>query len=420
MSGLFGGWLGPGQGRNFRSTLFAMNISLTCLFLTTQITAPMMEILTSKYESPSECISIWIKELETNGFRSFQYGYDEFDEDDNAGAKKNDQDGFIIEDPFTEIDPKDVVKYEREDGLDANAGLKGHCSAFLQSGFELNGKWRNGKREGPGLICGPALEKRGIQIIWGKYKAGYLTGPAKVTLLNGNCTLEGNFIDGKLHGPVLGLSSRGRLAWAGIFKHGRPYGSHWRGLEGGVFQYGHVGPKGLFSGRKNAFLYPDLKTALYGKFKNGRMTETVPVNVKEVFLEKTGTILRIKFSKPDFCAPTYKFWPSSLNVVAVPPLLEDPYEQKYVYAGKSSMSDHAGDGLFLKRDVPANTTIAFYNGIRVRPGEPAPYVSTGYQIFVDENKKPVSTVVSEASNSKLSPRHKNEISGKAFAENADV
>ena len=55
------------------------------------------------------------------------------------------------------------------------------------------------------------------------------------------------------------------------------------------------------------------------------------------------------------------------------------------------MSEHAGDGLFVKRDIPANTTICFYNGIRVKPGEKAPYQNTGYQIFVDWNKRSVSS-----------------------------
>ena len=79
----------------------------------------------------------------------------------------------------------------------------------MNSGYEVNGRWRNGKREGHGLICGPALEAKGIKIIWGKYRGGLLNGPAKVTLLDGDCTLEGDFVNGKLHGPVRGLTSRG-------------------------------------------------------------------------------------------------------------------------------------------------------------------------------------------------------------------
>jgi hypothetical protein len=57
------------------------------------------------------------------------------------------------------------------------------------------------------------------------------------------------------------------------------------------------------------------------------------------------------------------------------------------------MSDHSGDGLFLKRDVPANTTLSFYNGIRVKPGEKEPFEDTGYQIYIDTNKGSVSIII---------------------------
>ena len=48
----------------------------------------------------------------------------------------------------------------------------------------------------------------------------------------------------------------GRLAWAGLFKNGKSYGAHWRGCFGGGFLYGSVGPNGLFTGNKNAYIYP--------------------------------------------------------------------------------------------------------------------------------------------------------------------
>ena len=54
------------------------------------------------------------------------------------------------------------------------------------------------------------------------------------------------------------------------------------------------------------------------------------------------------------------------------------------------MSDHSGDGLFVKRDVPANSTICFYNGVRVKPGEQDPFENTGYQIYIDMNYGSVS------------------------------
>ena len=51
----------------------------------------------------------------------------------------------------------------------------------------------------------------------------------------------------------------GRLAWAGLFKNGKSYGAHWRGCFGGGFLYGSVGPNGLFTGNKNAYIYPGKK-----------------------------------------------------------------------------------------------------------------------------------------------------------------
>ena len=133
-----------------------------------------------------------------------------------------------------------------------------------------------------------------------------------------------------------------------------------------------------------------MTTALYGSFHEGQMVETQPVDVRETFLDKSGTMMRVLFSKPEYRAPIYRFWPSGLNFVSVPPLQEDPFEHKYVYVGISKMSEFAGDGLFVKRDTPANTTICFYNGVRVKPGEKSPYPNSGYQIFVDWNKKSVS------------------------------
>ena len=132
----------------------------------------MMELLASKSDNPSECVRIWIKEVESCGFGSFVYESQALNTLTNVNKNvvdDNDEDGFIVQDPFCEIDESEVVKYEREDGLDANAGVKGNCSIFLENGYELNGSWRKKRRHGTGLICGPPLEAKGIKVIWGKY-----------------------------------------------------------------------------------------------------------------------------------------------------------------------------------------------------------------------------------------------------------
>ena len=132
----------------------------------------MDELLNSKCENPSERISAWIKEIKTYGFHSLAFESNTIDTINNENTKsenENEVEGFVVQDLFCKIHESEVVKYEREDGLDANAGLTGDCSVFLENGYELNGSWRNGKRHGRGLICGPPLEAKGIKVIWGKY-----------------------------------------------------------------------------------------------------------------------------------------------------------------------------------------------------------------------------------------------------------
>ena len=168
----------------------------------------MREILASKFDNPAECIGVWIKEVEDLGFTFFDFDWEAFDK--TPTVQVDNEETFRIEDPFEGVDTEDIVHIEREDGEDDSVGLKkGHCLVKLKSGFEISGQWRKGKREGPGLICGPALEERGIKVIWGRYKHGILNGQGKASLIDGDCTLEGNFTNGKLHGPVRGLTSRG-------------------------------------------------------------------------------------------------------------------------------------------------------------------------------------------------------------------
>ena len=171
----------------------------------------MHEIIASKYDNPAECIGVWIKELESVKVPFFDFDWEAFSKASTTGIQVDNEEAFIIEDPYDEaINEEDIEHIEREDGEDESVGLKkGYSSVKLKSGFELSGQWRKGKREGPGLICGPALEDRGLKAIWGRYKHGILSGHGKASLMDGDCTLEGNFTNGKLHGPVRGLTSRG-------------------------------------------------------------------------------------------------------------------------------------------------------------------------------------------------------------------
>ena len=70
----------------------------------------------------------------------------------------------------------------------------------------------------------------GIKLIWGRYKGGVLEGAGKVQLMDETETvLHGNFVKGKLHGNVRGLTFKeGQLTFIGKFKNGRPSGKCWK------------------------------------------------------------------------------------------------------------------------------------------------------------------------------------------------
>merc|ERR1711915_30711 len=83
---------------------------------------------------------------------------------------------------------------------------------------------------------------------------------------------------------------------------------------------------------------------------------------------------------------SYCYWISTKDDIQCPPLQVDPYEASLVDVRLSCVED-GGEGAFAKQDIKAGTVIAYYNGIRMKPGEKSPYDDTGYAIFVEWNRK---------------------------------
>ena len=83
---------------------------------------------------------------------------------------------------------------------------------------------------------------------------------------------------------------------------------------------------------------------------------------------------------------SFCYWPSTADDIKCPPLQQDPYESSTIMVGQSLM-EGGGDGGYAKKDIPAGTLVAYYNGIRLKAGENSPYYDTGYAIFVEWNRK---------------------------------
>lgn len=326
------------------------------------------------------------------------------------GSRDDEQDdqneaGFLIQDPIGQIQMEDVdsiLDFDPEFGPDQ---LRGQCSVRLKNGLEISGEFRKRKRHGPGLLAGQILEQsQGIQCIWGNYKNGILQGPGKAKIhpkshkkdvLGQGVVLEGNFVSGSLEGLVRGLSFKdGSLVWIGRFKKGRPKGPCWMAVQGDSWLYGTLDDQGDFSGDQNCFVYPDLSTVLIGKFEKNQMIEAYQSRI--IGVKITQDFLELSLENVDKTKqPVFRNWPSTLTSIRCPWKLRDPYEDQFVMSTKSGLNEDAdaGDGLYLRRDVKAGTTVAFYNGIRIKPGEQPPFESADYQIYIDWSENKVTSLI---------------------------
>ncbi|KAE8630313.1 hypothetical protein XENTR_v10000778 [Xenopus tropicalis] len=133
---------------------------------------------------------------------------------------------------------------------------------------------------------------------------------------------------------------------------------HWCvSLQDGGSLVGEVNEDGDMTGDKVAYVYPDGRMALYGKFIDAEMLEG-----------KLAILTSVDEGKPHFelvpNGPVYNFDKSTPSCISVNPLLPDPYESERVYVN-DSLIHNAGEGLFAKVASAAQTVMSFYNGVRI-------------------------------------------------------
>jgi len=167
--------------------------------------------------------------------------------------------------------------------------------------------------------------------------------------------------------------------WLGHYSGGVPTGVCWQAVLGSAWLVGHLDTAGQMTGSDLAFLYPDLRTALVGRFRNGELLSAFHSKVISV-TEKSG-VLVLSFEKVS--ANEFRPWISSRDDISCPPHLRDPYEDQQVEVFTSGISG-SGEGLQARKKIPAGTLVAYYNGIRIKSGDK--YLvekNTGYAINLE-------------------------------------
>ena len=111
------------------------------------------------------------------------------------------------------------------------------------------------------------------------------------------------------------------------------------------------------AGSNISWIYPDLKTVLTGKFKDGEMVEG---RESKIIAERCNNgIKEVQIAPTKQDAPVFKYQPPSSFRVCHGEKLMDPYERKTVYINDSA---YVGDGVFAKRNISPGEIVAYYVG----------------------------------------------------------
>ena len=104
-------------------------------------------------------------------------------------------------------------------------------------------------------------------------------------------------------------------------------------------------------------MYPDIKTVIVGKFKDGVLIEGRPARI--VAERCKNGLKEISISLPNPKSPTFKFKRNN-NIRVYQPTIMDPFEKNSVFIGNTK---EKGEGLFARRTFQPYEIVSYYSGM---------------------------------------------------------
>lgn len=227
-----------------------------------------------------------------------------------------------------------------------------------QGGSKTYGRWRNG------LLQGQAdFQEHGFWL-----RASYHQGQR-----HGLCRkMAGQIATNSSGSSALPVNSNFRYGLMSVENYhlGLPVGQAWQGLMGGAYLVGRLDPdSGKVCDKQGFYIYPDLCTAVRGRFCDGQLISGQAVTITEVGVNPSTWSLEITDCEP-------------LGLVEVPerskllradisthsrlsksPLARDAFEDSRVEVRDSGI-ENSGQGLFTKQTIKAGEIVALFNGVR--------------------------------------------------------
>merc|ERR1712038_994202 len=338
----------------------------------------------------------WIKKMKTTGItgRTIDHMIAEGEIKVGVSELPVDKDTAISMEPYPVIDN---AKCKYKGGRDKDGKMFGKGVVEYENGDIIAGMFKEGKRNGEFRITASV---NGISSIMGDYVDDKIEGKAKI-IFQDYSWMEGYFKQGVLHGFGRYFDEKGRLKEIANHRNGLKYGTCWKIFRGGGCVVGRANKEGDLTGHRIAYLYPDFKTALIGSFTDGVMESAQEAELKSI-IDDNGVKVPL-FTEPT--GPEFKREIATFDKVTSDPLLRDPYESKMVEATTSKVPG-ANEGLYAKIKIEPNTTLAFYNGRRIKPKskddfDHPDWEKSAYKIFDPSRKNGTIDIPTEPINYRL-------------------
>ena len=199
--------------------------------------------------------------------------------------------------------------------------------------------------------------------------------------LHGNVRRHGRVITNPM--TICGNHVFRGISYVGRFEDGIPVGPAWRLVVGEGVIYGEPDGNGKLTGDEIAYVYPDMVTALRGRFENGVMKEAEEVEV--VACRCVKGILQLRFSQPSR-GQTFAAGIPTKDSYGDQPSVTDPLDNRYIEVRESAVEHEVADeGAFAKVDIPPLTPITLYSGLFFRTDELNKYNDKGIrEEFLDK------------------------------------
>ena len=139
------------------------------------------------------------------------------------------------------------------------------------------------------------------------------------------------------------------------------------GKQNNGYLHGTMSPSdGTISGDRISYVYPDMETALLGRFEDRIMRDAQETNIEAITVDENGIWKAGIYSQPKPKSPHFYYEaPTNISFGSGPKRVIDPYERKLLEseATKDTMCSAKKKGVFAGRDIVADKLVSSFVGL---------------------------------------------------------